>query len=117
LGFLEGYDLLLNSKNNDRDYHKTMDGNLFVFPNRVFNQLIHALTKLDRKFVVIFDNAPYHSVQLDKPPTFSSKKSQMQEWLINHDVENFSKKQLWDLIKPFKIISNRRGIETTAVSL
>jgi hypothetical protein len=116
LGFLEGCDLLLNSKNNDRDYHKTMDGNLFQ--NWVINQLIPALTKLDRKCVVVFDNAPYHSVQLDKPPTFSSKKSQMQEWLINHDVEieqNFSKKQLWDLIKPFKIVSNRRYVTDEAL--
>ena len=27
--FLDGCNLLLNSKNNDRDYHKTMNGTLF----------------------------------------------------------------------------------------
>ncbi|RZB39844.1 DDE 3 domain containing protein, partial [Asbolus verrucosus] len=33
----------------------------------------------------------------------------MQEWLLNHSIDfsqNFSKKQLWDLIKPFR--TNRR---------
>ncbi|KAJ3661083.1 hypothetical protein Zmor_005502 [Zophobas morio] len=62
-GFLDGCNNFLNSKNNDRGYHKTRDG--IIFQNWVVNQLILALAKLDQKCVVVLDNAPYHSVQLD----------------------------------------------------
>ena len=51
------------------------------------------------------DNAPYHSVQLDKPPSFTCKKSQLQEWLVDHGVKiegKITKKQLWDKIQPFR---------------
>ncbi|EFA13655.1 hypothetical protein TcasGA2_TC016143 [Tribolium castaneum] len=56
------------------------------------------------KHVVVMDNAPYHSVVVDKPPTFNANKSIMQEWLVSHNIEfgeGLTKKQLWDLIKPF----------------
>lgn len=43
-GFLEGCDLMLDSKYNDRDYHKTMTSE--IFQNWVVNQLIPALSKI-----------------------------------------------------------------------
>jgi hypothetical protein len=49
LEFAEGCGFLLNSKNNDIDYHKTMDGELFQ--NWVVKQLIPALTSLINKNV------------------------------------------------------------------
>jgi hypothetical protein len=85
LEIAEGCGFLLNSKNNDIDYHKTMDGELFQ--NWVVKQLIPAWTTLKQKCVVVMDNAPYHSVQLDKPSTFSSRKGKMQEWLRNRSIE------------------------------
>ena len=70
--FLDGCGLPLRSKNNDRDYHKTMDGH--HFKEWVQNQLIPAL-EFDRfKTVIVLDNAPYHSVRLEKPPTRPSNK-------------------------------------------
>lgn len=108
LGFLKGCDMLLGSGNNDRDYHKTMNGE--IFQNWVVTQLIPALAKVGGKCVVIMDNAPYHSMQVNKLPTFSSTKNQMQEWLINHNVKiegKNTKKQLWDLIKPFRDSKNK----------
>ena len=74
-----------------------MDGTLFQ--NWVVNQLIPDLTKFNKQCLVVMDNAPYYSVQLDKPLTFSSKKCQMEEWLLNHNIEferKFLKKQLWE---------------------
>ncbi|KAJ3650029.1 hypothetical protein Zmor_021740 [Zophobas morio] len=106
-GSLDGCNNFLNSKNNDRDYHKAMDGT--IFQNWVVNQLIPALAKWNQKCVVLLDNALYHSVQLDKPPTCCSKKCEMQEWFFKHSNEfdkKFSKKQLWNLIKPFR--NNRK---------
>lgn len=108
-GFLEGCDLLLDSANNDRDYHKTMNGE--IFQKWVVNQLIPALAKLQGKCVVLMDNAPYHSVQLDKPPTFSSKKGQMQEWLVKQGVQfgsKLTKKGLWELVKPLLADKQKR---------
>lgn len=102
-GFLPGCDLLLDSDNNDRDYHETMNGELFR--QWVEKQLIPALSKLSEKCVVIMDNAPYHSVQIDKPPNHSSNKRQMQEWLTEHNVyfdEKLTKEELWDIIFPLR---------------
>jgi hypothetical protein len=110
-GWLGGCDLFLDSKNNDRDYHKTMTGELFQ--KWIKDQLIPALAQIQRKCVVVMDNAPYHSMVLDKPPTFSSKKSEMKEWLVKKNnvgesqYQNLRKKELWELIRPFRNNSNK----------
>lgn len=112
LGFLPGCDYLLDSTNNDRDYHKTMNGQ--IFQNWITGQLLPALALLERKCVVVMDNAPYHSMIVDKPPTFSSNKREMQEWLVKHNVNfhnNFTKKQLFGLIKPFSADKKRYVID------
>ncbi|CAH1366318.1 unnamed protein product, partial [Tenebrio molitor] len=112
---MEGCALLLDTKNNDCDYHNTMNGN--VFKEWVFNQLIPAYCyslhyqNLKKKSVVIMDNAPYHSMRIDKAPNYSNKKSEMQEWLTLHNVtfdRTMTKKQLYELIKPFNNHNNRR---------
>src|ERR1700712_1266586 len=80
LGFLSGCDLLLDSDNNDRDYHKTMNGDLFK--EWVENQLIPALSKLNSKCVVVMDNAPYHSVVIDKPGECSYRTFSASLWAV-----------------------------------
>jgi hypothetical protein len=32
------------------------------------------------------DNAPYHSVRLDKPPTFSTNKAGLQAYLVKNNI-------------------------------
>lgn len=108
-GFLEGCDLLLDSNNNDRDYHKAMNSE--IFKGWVKNQLIPALADFDGKCIIVMDNAPYHSVRLNKPPTFASKKAELQNWLRckNIDFEtNMTKKQLWDKIKIYSAGQGRQ---------
>jgi transposase len=111
-GFFPECDYLLNSKNNDRDYHKSMTGD--IFKTWVEDQLLPALSKLKKKSVVIMDNAPYHSMRIDKAPNYSNKKSEMQEWLTLHNVtfdRTMTKKQLvYELIKPFNNHNNRRYV-------
>jgi hypothetical protein len=100
-GFLKGCCLLLDSKCDDRDYHKTMNGD--IFHKWVTNQLLPALQKLNKKCIVVMDNAPYHSVLAERPPTSSSKKSQLNDWLQNKNIlfdPKLSKKQLRDMFKP-----------------
>jgi hypothetical protein len=98
-GFMEGCALLLDTKSNGRVYHNTMKGN--VFKEWVLNQLIPALLSpmfSQDKVVVIMDNAPYHFVQLDKPPTRSAKKENLQNYLISKNIafdKKFTKRQLW----------------------
>jgi hypothetical protein len=70
LRFAEGCGFLLNSKNNDIDYHKTMEGDLFQ--NLVVKQLIPALTSLKKMWWS-------WTMQLDKPPRFSSRRGKIQE--------------------------------------
>ncbi|CAH2090430.1 unnamed protein product [Euphydryas editha] len=45
------------------------------------------LANLNEPHVIVMDNASYHSVQIDKPPTTANKKSEILEWLINHNIE------------------------------
>ena len=63
-GFLVGCSYLLDSRIEDRDYHKTMNE----------NQLIPALDKIVGKIGVVMDNAPYHSMMVDKLPNSNSSK-------------------------------------------
>jgi hypothetical protein len=68
---------------NNRDYHKTMNGELFK--KWVVENLIPALRLINSKCVVIMDNAPYHSVRLESPPTSASRKEIIKQWLTEHD--------------------------------
>ncbi|EFA11741.1 hypothetical protein TcasGA2_TC005291 [Tribolium castaneum] len=52
--------------NNDIDYHETMNGD--IFKNWTTNQLLPALTEIGGKCVLIMDNAPYHSMLVEKQP-------------------------------------------------
>jgi hypothetical protein len=92
-GFLPGCDLIMDSKVNDRDYHKTMNGELFK--KWVVENLIPAVRLIHSKCVVIMDNAPYHSLRLESPPTSASRKEIIKQWLTEHDMpfeDNFTKK-------------------------
>jgi hypothetical protein len=62
-GFLPGCDLLLSSEVEHRDYHKNM--NAKIFEKWVKDQLLLALNALHKPCVIVMDNAPYHSKQLD----------------------------------------------------
>lgn len=42
------------------------------------------LPNIPQESVIVFDNAPYHSVQENKVPTKSSLKKDMIEWLTNN---------------------------------
>ena len=44
------------------------------------------LPTLDEPSVIILDNASYHNKQQDKPPTTQNKKSDIQEWLDEHNI-------------------------------
>ena len=79
-GFVDGGLLLFESKNT-ADYHQEMKATVF---EEWFNNL---LKKLPENAVIIMDNASYHSRKLEKLPSTSSKKKEMQEWLSLKNID------------------------------
>nr|XP_034827881.1 uncharacterized protein LOC117985299 [Maniola hyperantus] len=90
-GFLPGAALIFNAGATTGDYQGLMN----------------------ERSVVVMDNAPYHSAQLNKPPTKSSSKNSMMKWLADKNVyydRNMRKAELFSLIeqlhKPVEINYN-----------
>ncbi|CAH1366190.1 unnamed protein product [Tenebrio molitor] len=98
-GFLPNCDLLLSSEVEHRDYHKNM--NAILFTKWVKDQLLPALSCLDKPCVVVMDNAPYHSEQLSKTPVSSTKKAEMINWLDSNNIpypSGATKKILYNIL-------------------
>lgn len=75
-GFVEGALDLFQSKTKKADYHEEMDGNHF---EQWFKTKL--LPNIQPNSTIIMDNAPYHSVKLEKIPNRSWKKCDIQSWL------------------------------------
>jgi hypothetical protein len=77
--------------------------NAKIFEKWVKDQLLPALNALHKPCVIVMDNAPYHSQQLDKAPVASAKKDDMKTWLNNHNIpyppEALKKDLLWEIIR------------------
>lgn len=80
-GFVGGALLLFKSKKTV-DYHEEMDHDRFC---RWFKEQL--LPNIEEKRVIVMDNAPYHSVQVDKAPTLATRKEEMLNWLVRHGVQ------------------------------
>ncbi|KAJ0181725.1 hypothetical protein K1T71_002447 [Dendrolimus kikuchii] len=78
-GFVQNCLLAFKSKKTV-EYHEEMN---FVKFKEWFCTL---LTNLNKPSTVIMDNAPYHSVQISKPPTSSSKKADIVKWLNDNNI-------------------------------
>lgn len=81
------------------EYHEEMNFDTF---KKWFETL---LNNLDEPYIIIMDNAPYHSVQKNKPPTTANRKSELIEWLNNKGIEasnDMLKKELLRLVGLYK---------------
>jgi hypothetical protein len=83
-GFLPNCDLQLSSDSDHRNYHKNM--NAAIFTEWVNKQLLPALKTLNKPCVIIMDNAPYYSQQVDKAPVSSTKKAEMIRWFNINNI-------------------------------
>ncbi|KAL1424333.1 hypothetical protein MTO96_020259 [Rhipicephalus appendiculatus] len=63
------------------DYHSEMDGPRF---ERWFKEQL--LPKIEPRSIIVMDNASYHSVQLEKLPSTSSRKAEIQSWLTQKNI-------------------------------
>ncbi|XP_048488380.1 uncharacterized protein LOC125491162 isoform X2 [Plutella xylostella] len=79
-GFLEGADWVFEAKKSDGDYHGEMDAHNF---EKWFKMV---LDKILPGSVIVMDNAPYHSRQLERVPNMSWRKDAIQEWLRSKNI-------------------------------
>lgn len=86
-GFVPNAYLRFISHRKTGDYHGDMDFN--NYEQWLKERLI---PNLSPHSVLVIDNAPYHNVQLNKPPTSNSRKDVMISWLQSHlENDNFEK--------------------------
>lgn len=100
MGFINNCLTMWKSGQSTGDYHHEMNHNNYV--KWVQNKLI---PNLPGNSVIVVDNASYHNVQKNKPPSISSTKAEMQSWLRNKNIyfsETMLKVQLYELIKSHK---------------
>lgn len=96
-GFIENASLIFPSKTRAADYHAEMNSQ--KFKEWVTTQLI---PNLEKNSIVVMDNAPYHSVVLNKAPNTSSRKQDIIDWLHNNNVNcssELTKPELLELVK------------------
>lgn len=98
-GFVPGSKWVFRSKKTS-DYHEEMTAQSFRdwFLNRFLNHL-------EEGSIIIMDNAPYHSVSINRTPNTSSKKDEISEWLKNKGVSfspSETKSELLEKVLPFK---------------
>ncbi|XP_054267245.1 uncharacterized protein LOC128989381 [Macrosteles quadrilineatus] len=98
-GFVPNCCLLFSSKKTT-DYHEEMNHDKFF---KWFTESL--LPNLSTPSVIVMDNAPYHSKILDKAPTQANKKTEIQEWLSEHNIqfeEHLRKAELLELSDRYK---------------
>ena len=59
-----------------------MDGKIL---KNLFSQQL--LPNITHKSIIIMDNVSYHSVELNKVPTSTTLKADMQAWLVENNLE------------------------------
>ncbi|XP_021204146.2 uncharacterized protein LOC114252098 [Bombyx mandarina] len=100
MGFVSNAQLIFKSQSKSGDYHD--DINRTNFMKCLSEKLI---PNLPPNSLVVMDNAPYHTVQVNKAPTMSSSKVQMQEWITNKELSylpTMLKAELYQIIKKHK---------------
>lgn len=60
------------------------------------------LPNIQKNSVIVMDNAPYHSVLLEKTPTDAWRKAEIYNWLTCHNIAaspDMLKQDLYDMVK------------------
>ncbi|XP_060846254.1 uncharacterized protein LOC132925915 [Rhopalosiphum padi] len=107
-GFVPGGLLCFESKKNTQDYHDEMNGDSFR------DWLEGVLPKLKDNAVIVMDNAPYHSVKIEKCPTTNWRKADIIAWLQSKgkQVDNTMLViELLDEVKKLKPLYNNYVID------
>ena len=99
-GFIPGAKLVFKAKQKTGDYHDEM--NFENFSKWAEERLI---PNLPPNGIIIMDNAPYHSVLDNKPPTTGSRIQDIRNWLQENNIPfppSARKSELLALVKIYK---------------
>nr|XP_037286294.1 uncharacterized protein LOC119179331 [Rhipicephalus microplus] len=113
--FIEGAaDYFRAKKGGSADYHSEMDGRYFEewFTDKL-------LPNIPPNSVIVMDNAPYHSVALEKAPTKPTRKADIQLWLTKKGVpwsEDMVRAELLELSQKVNTPSIVYRIDTLAAT-
>ncbi|KAI8421740.1 hypothetical protein MSG28_002580 [Choristoneura fumiferana] len=94
-GFVEGGEWIFEAKKTEGDYHGEMDAHNF---EKWFERI---LDKIQPGSVVVMDNAPYHSRQLENVPNMSWRKDAIQAWLQSKNIAFETKEIKAQLLSKF----------------
>lgn len=98
-GFVDAGLLCFESKSGKEDYHQEMNAECFE------EWLKGVLPKLKLNYILVIDNAPYHSRKLEFLPSMSWRKEKIQEWLKNKNLQfndDSVKATLMDIVRQHK---------------
>ena len=110
-GFINDCLLAFPSKKTS-DYHEEMDGERFT------KWFEHLLISLEEPSTIVMDNAPYHSMQVDKAPTSNNNKQEIVTWLQRNGVAaelTMLKVELLKLVKENKPQKSRYILDEMAL--
>lgn len=80
-GFVKNASLIFGTKSKLADYHGDMNGDIFI--KWVKEKLV---PNLEEPSLIVMDNAPYHSVLIEKQPQTSWRKADIIEWLQLNNI-------------------------------
>lgn len=81
MGFINGALLLFKSKTKSGDYHDEMNNENF---SKWFKTQL--IPNIPDNSIIVMDNAPYHSVQINRAPTSASRKADIISWLLLKNI-------------------------------
>lgn len=100
MGFIPNALLMFKSGTKSGDYHDEMNSKNY---EKWLTEML--IPNLPQESVVVIDNAPYHSVQLNPAPNSNTKKATMIDWLRKKNIsfhDGMLKPELYTIIKQHK---------------
>ncbi|KAH6920073.1 hypothetical protein HPB50_028940 [Hyalomma asiaticum] len=111
-GFVDGAARVFRAEKGAGDYHAEMDAARF---QKWFVEQL--LPNIKPRSVIVMDNASYHSAQVEKVPSSSSRKADIQCWLKSKSIpfsDDYLKSELLQLVKQINHMFLAYQIDTLA---
>ena len=91
--WVDGAEQVFRAKSSTGDYHNEMNQENFM---QWWNTQL--LPHIPKHSIIVVDNTSYHNGVVERVPTKSSRKADMQAWLENHGISYDSKDLKADLL-------------------
>lgn len=91
-GFISGAKLVFRSGSSNNDYHSEMTYDVFK------QWYVNMLHSLEEGCVIVMDNASYHSVLTEKPPSSNTRKAEIEKWLEEKSIPHDNSKTRNELL-------------------